>query len=181
MLTSLKSIFYLLKENFKVLAVCGGCFFLAILFVYVYYLQPGFSMGPAQPIPFSHRVHSGVKEIQCEFCHPYAARSGHPGLPPVEKCLYCHNHIIAGHPEIKKVHEFYDTKTPIAWVKANYLPEHVIFNHKRHIKKDVACEKCHGDIRAMDRIKGVEFKMEFCVTCHRENEANVDCWLACHN
>jgi hypothetical protein len=28
-------------------------------------------------------------------------RSVHPGIPPVEKCLYCHKYIIANHPEIR--------------------------------------------------------------------------------
>jgi hypothetical protein len=33
----------------------------------------------------------------------------------------------------------------------------------------------------MDRLKGVRFKMEFCIQCHQEKKANLDCWLACHN
>jgi hypothetical protein len=27
----------------------------------------------------------------------------------------------------------------------------------------------------------VAFQMGFCIACHREKKANVDCWLACHN
>jgi len=65
-----------------------------ILFLFFFY---GYAtdIGPEQPIPFSHQVHVGVKKIQCEFCHPYVGYSNHPGLPPVEKCLYCHKYIIA--------------------------------------------------------------------------------------
>jgi hypothetical protein len=33
----------------------------------------------------------------------------------------------------------------------------------------------------MDRLKGKQFKMGFCVECHREKKANVDCWLSCHS
>jgi hypothetical protein len=138
-------------------------------------------MGPEQPIAFSHRVHSGHKEIQCQFCHPYVGRSRHPGIPSVEKCLFCHRYIIANHPEIKKEHWYYNTKTPTPWRKVNYLAEHVIFNHKRHIKKQILCAECHGEVETMDRIKGVNFKMVFCIECHLEKKANVDCWLACHN
>lgn len=159
----------------------SACLLLALLFLLTFYIIPAMSLGPKQPISFSHRVHSGVKQIQCAFCHPYAARSPFPGIPPVEKCLYCHNYIIANHPEIKKEHEYFNTKTPIPWRKANYLPEHVFFNHERHIKKEVDCQECHGQVEAMDRIKGKRFQMGFCIECHREKKANVDCWLACHN
>jgi hypothetical protein len=57
----------------------------------------------------------------------------------------------------------------------------VVFNHKRHIKKQIACPECHGAVETMDRIKGVSFKMGFCIECHQEKKANLDCWLACHN
>ncbi len=157
------------------------CVLLTGAFLYLFYGLPGGGMGPEQPIPFSHRLHAGVKNIQCRFCHPFVGRSINPGIPPVEKCLYCHNYIIAGHPEILKEHRYFDTHTPTPWVKANYLPEHVLFNHQRHIRKDIACEQCHGEIKTMDRIRGRQFKMGFCVQCHREKKANLDCWLACHS
>lgn len=160
-------------------SVCA--FLLVLVFLYYFYISPVRDLGPEQPIPFSHRVHSGVKEIQCEFCHPYVGRSTYPGLPPVEKCLYCHKYIIAGHPEIKKEHWYFNTGTPTPWRKANYLPEHVFFNHERHIKKEIECKACHGAVETMDRIKGVKFEMGFCITCHEEKKANLDCWLACHN
>jgi hypothetical protein len=154
---------------------------LALVFLYYFYIFPEKKLGPEQPIAFSHRVHAGVKKIDCRFCHPYVARSIHPGLPPVEKCLYCHNYIIANHPEIQKEHQYYNTRTPTPWVKANFLAEHVMFNHERHIKKDIQCEACHGRVEAQDRIQGKRFEMGFCIECHRERKANLDCWLACHN
>jgi hypothetical protein len=163
------------------LLITGVCTILVMAFLYLFYIAPGMGIGPEQPIPFSHRVHSGVKEIQCEFCHPYVGRSKNPGIPPVEKCLYCHKYIIANHPQIQKEHQYFNTKNSTPWKKANYLPEHVVFNHERHIKKEIACKECHGIIERMDRIKGVHFKMGFCIECHREKKANLDCWLACHN
>ena len=152
-----------------------------ILFLYYFYAPPMAATGPEQPIPFSHRVHAGHKAIQCRFCHPYVGVSVFPGLPPVEKCLYCHNYIIANHPEIKKEHAYFNTKTPTPWVKANYLPEYVFFNHQRHIRKQIACQSCHGQVETQDRIKGVAFQMGFCITCHQEKGASLGCWLACHN
>ncbi len=152
---------------------------LVVAFLIFFYLPP--DIGAEQPIPFSHRVHAGVKKIECQFCHPYVGRSVHPGLPPVAKCLYCHKHIITQHPWIQKEHEYFNTQTPTPWVQVNYLPEHVFFNHQRHIRKQIACEQCHGKVEAMDRIKGKRFWMGFCVECHQQKGANLGCWLACHN
>ncbi|MCF8036793.1 MAG: cytochrome c family protein [Desulfobacteraceae bacterium] len=154
---------------------------IAGVFAWLLYIYPASGLGAAQPIPFSHRVHAGVKQIDCRFCHPYAERSTYPGVPPGQKCLFCHDHIIAGHPEIRKEHDYFNTNTPVPWRKVNYLPEHVFFNHQRHIKKDVDCRECHGDVQSMDRLKGKDFKMGFCLECHRKKDANVGCWLACHN
>jgi len=155
--------------------------FLALGFVFFFYASPATRIGAAQPIPFSHQLHAGVKAIDCRFCHPFVERSAHPGLPPVEKCLYCHNYIIANHPEIRKEHTYYNTNTPTPWVKVFYVPEHVQFNHQRHIKKEVACESCHGDVKGTDRLKGTRFQMGFCLDCHRQRQVNLDCWLACHS
>ena len=154
---------------------------LTLGFLLFFYVPPASRIGVAQPIAFSHRLHAGHKAIDCYYCHPYVERSNHPGLPPVEKCLHCHNYIIANHPEIRKEHNYFNTKTPTPWQKVYYLSEHVVFNHQRHIKKEVACEKCHGEVKQMDRLKNHRFKMGFCVECHQEKKANLDCWLACHS
>lgn len=154
---------------------------LVLCFLFFFYTPPAATIGAAQPIAFSHHVHAGVKAIDCRFCHPYVERSHFPGMPPVEKCLYCHKYIIANHPEIRKEHQYFNTQTPTPWIKVFYLPEHVLFNHQRHIKKEVACEECHGQIKAMDRIQGQRFKMGFCLACHRQRNVNIDCWLACHS
>jgi len=175
-----KKLWQALVDNRAPIGWALVCVLLTGGFLWAFYLPAG-NIGPAQPIPFSHRVHAGVKAIDCRFCHPYVDRSIHPGLPPVEKCLYCHNYIIAGHPEIQKEHDYFNTKTPTPWVKANYLAEHVVFNHQRHIKKEIACQSCHDAVETMDRIKGKHFYMGFCVDCHRLKNANLDCWLACHN
>jgi hypothetical protein len=170
-----------LKENRGPLLWTGLCGLGVIFFLYLFYAPPATDIGPAQPIPFSHHVHAGVKNIQCQFCHPYVGRSTFPGIPPVEKCLYCHKYIIAKFPPIQKEHWYFNTGTPTPWRKVNYLPEFVFFRHQRHIRKGIACKECHGAVETMDRIKGVRFQMGFCLDCHDKKKANVDCWLACHN
>lgn len=150
-------------------------------FLVFFYAPPQSMIGPEQPIPFSHRLHVGHKAIQCQFCHPYVGHSNHPGLPPVEKCLYCHNYIIANHWWIQEEHRYFNTGTPTPWVKANFLAEHVLFNHQRHIRFGIECQACHDQVETQDRIKGKHFKMGFCINCHEEKKVNLGCWLACHS
>jgi len=180
-LSAIKNLKRFVWDNMRLLLLSGLSVVLVLGFLYFFYASPATSIGPAQPISFSHRVHAGIKQIQCEFCHPYVGRSINPGVPAVEKCLFCHNYIIRNHPEIKKEHQYYNTNTPTPWRKVFYLPEHVVFNHQRHIKKDIQCIQCHGDVATMDRLKTTRFRMGFCIQCHREKGANVDCWLACHS
>ena len=169
------------KENRLQLVIIGSLIVLVVWVMYIFFIMPDLGAGPVQPISFSHRLHAGDKNIDCRFCHSYVDRSIHPGIPPVEKCLFCHNHIIANQPEIQKEHAYFNSSTPTPWKKVFILPEHVVFRHDRHIKKEIQCESCHGDVKATDRLKTHEFEMGFCVECHRSKEANLDCWLSCHN
>ncbi|UCD79581.1 MAG: cytochrome c3 family protein [Desulfobacterales bacterium] len=150
-------------------------------FIYVFWVWPVRAIGPEQPIPFSHNVHSGVKQIQCQYCHPYVAYSNFPGIPPVEKCLHCHNYIIKQHPQIQKEHKYFNTQTPTPWVKVNYVAEHVLFNHQRHINGKIACRECHGEVENLQRLPHKDWRMGICIECHKKKNANVDCWLACHS
>jgi hypothetical protein len=162
------------------IAVIFGSLVLVIGFLWLFYHTPGTRIGPEQPIPFSHRIHAGVKAISCEYCHPTVRYSRHPGLPAVEKCLHCHRYIIPDHFWIQEEHRYYRTGTPTPWKKVNELAEHVLFNHQRHIRKDIACRECHGFVETRDRLNHHRFTMGFCIDCHRRKQANLDCWLACH-
>ncbi|MCL2700196.1 MAG: cytochrome c family protein [Phycisphaerae bacterium] len=146
----------------------------------VYFLPWPAAIGPAQPVAFSHRVHAGVKQISCIFCHPGVIDGPHATVPPVAKCMLCHQKIIPKHPEIVKIRQAYERDTPIAWVKANDVPEFVYFTHERHIREGIDCGRCHGNVTAMDRLAAAtELNMGFCIPCHRDNKASVDCYV-CH-
>jgi hypothetical protein len=159
----------------------GVIVILSAAMLYFYYLYPGEGIGPQQPIYFSHRVHAGAKEIDCRFCHPFVERSPNAGLPPMQKCFFCHEYIIPNHPQILKEREHYDQKNPVPWIRIFWVPDFVYFNHLPHIKwAGLDCSQCHGDVKSMDRLKPVNFKMGFCLECHRQMNAQIDCWLACH-
>lgn len=137
-------------------------------------------IGEEQPIPFSHRVHVENKDISCVVCHEGAIQTSRAGVPPVETCMLCHEKIIVHHPEIQKIHEHYNNNEPIYWEKVNEVPDFVHFNHSLHTFRQVDCGECHGNIKAMDRVSRVhELNMGFCVECHKEEEASIDCFT-CH-
>ena len=101
--------------------------FTMLVFMYLFYVQMQGRVGPEQPIPFSHRLHAGVKAIDCRFCHPFVERSAKAGLPTVGKCLYCHNYIIRKHPWIQEEHRYYETDEPTPWVRLFIVGDHVQF------------------------------------------------------
>lgn len=152
---------------------------------------------PVQPIFYSHKVHAGLNQINCLYCHGAAQDSRHAMIPSVNVCMNCHMNIqsytgpklfdgdgneVDGTHEIKKLYEYagYSGKpgeiwtpnaktAPIAWTKIHNLPDHVYFNHSQHVKVGgVACQTCHGEIDKMDEVKQFSnLSMGWCVNCHR--------------
>lgn len=79
---------------------------------------------------------------------------------------------------------------PIAWVKVHNLPDFVYFDHRAHARAGVECQRCHGPVETMERMRQVaDLSMGWCVNCHREvNQtgvggqkvyASIDC-ATCH-
>ncbi len=59
--------------------------------------------------------------------------------------------------------------TPVEWIKVHNLPDYVYFDHRAHITVGVSCQKCHGNIEAMERVRQVEnLSMGWCINCHRQ-------------
>ncbi|MCY7309377.1 MAG: c-type cytochrome [Chitinophagaceae bacterium] len=157
---------------------------------------------PVQPIYYSHKVHAGINQISCLYCHGGAWESKHAAIPAVNVCMNCHKAIneyvkgpklydesgneINGTLEIEKLYKYagFDPKNPtkwdpskskpIEWVKIHNLPDHVYFNHSQHIRAGkVQCQSCHGEITAMDEVKQVaELSMGWCINCHRETKVD---------
>ncbi len=138
-----------------------------------------------QPIEFPHDVHAGKLGMNCMYCHTYARRSPVSGIPPLQKCIGCHENIesVKDKPRIKKLFEYWETKQPIPWKKIHDLPDFVRFNHERHIQRfyfqqkrpvDEVCGLCHGDVKTMTVSEKVKpLTMGWCVSCHEE-EHRVD-------
>lgn len=57
---------------------------------------------------------------------------------------------------------------PIAWIKVHNLQEFVYFDHSSHVLAGVDCQRCHGPVERMERVRQVEsLGMGWCVDCHR--------------
>ena len=162
--------------------------------------QQGYS--PTQPIYFSHKVHAGINQINCLYCHGGAWESKHALIPSMNICMNCHRVVttytkgptlydeegnkIDGTGEIQKLHKAagftpgpgatWDPAKakPIEWVKIHNLPDHVYFNHAQHVRVgNVQCQTCHGSIQEMNKVKQEsELSMGWCVNCHRETKVN---------
>ena len=157
---------------------------------------------PTQPIYFSHKVHAGVNQINCLYCHGSAWESKHAGIPTLNICMNCHkvinayekgpkiydenNNEINGTAEINKLYKYAGfTPGPGAqwdpskgkspeWVKIHNLPDHVYFNHAQHTRVGgVACQNCHGNIQEMNKVyQASELSMGWCINCHRASKVN---------
>ncbi len=48
---------------------------------------------PKQPIFYSHKVHAGINQINCLYCHVGAEKSRHSLVPSANVCMNCHKQI----------------------------------------------------------------------------------------
>lgn len=135
---------------------------------------------PIQPLAFSHKAHAGDNGIPCLFCHRYPQKSRVAGIPAVADCRACHQFIAPEAPEVKKLMGYWERQEPIPWVRVHKLPDHVYFPHMMHLRAGLQCATCHGEVATMNRIARTQsLKMGWCLECHRERKASIDCWT-CH-
>jgi len=152
---------------------------------------------PKQPIFFSHKVHPGINQISCLYCHGNTQDGKQANIPSVNICMNCHIGIneykgqplytaegeeVNGTNEIQKLYKYagfefgkpWDASKakPIEWVRIHNLPDHVYFNHSQHVMVGkVQCQTCHGEVTKYDEMKQfAELSMGWCVNCHRETQ-----------
>ncbi len=143
-----------------------------------------------QPIAFPHDKHAGQPpegfQIDCQYCHFSAERSVDAGIPPVASCMGCHRPLPIQNTseEVKKLLDYWDRGETIPWVRMYKVADHVKYPHMRHVAADAGnleCQECHGLVEEMEEIVEVNqpLKMGWCITCHVEKEASIDCTV-CH-
>ena len=139
-------------------------------------IQQGYA--PKQPIAFSHKIHAGDNEIDCNYCHTGALNSKNANIPSLNICMNCHNQIksgaVTGEAEIAKLVNAYNNNEPIEWVRIHNLPDHAYFNHSQHVNvAGLECQTCHGPIEEMDVVRQHSLlTMGWCIDCHRKTDVN---------
>ncbi len=129
---------------------------------------------PAQPIKFSHELHAGVNQIDCQYCHSGAFKSKNASIPSLNVCMNCHKSVQARtedgqiSPEIQKIYnalgydpdkQAYDPskEKPVEWVRVHNLPDLAYFNHSQHVV--VGAD-------AIRKEKGLNPSDPVCFACH---------------
>ncbi len=145
-------------------------------------VQQGYQ--PEQPIAFSHALHAGQYEIQCQYCHTGVMKAKSANIPSANICMNCHQQIKTESPEIQKIYAAIDfdkdsqtygnNKKPIEWVRIHNLPDLAYFNHAQHVNVGgLECQTCHGPIQEMPVVyQYSKLTMGWCINCHRETKIN---------
>ena len=150
------------------------------------FIQFGVQQGyqPTQPIAFSHEIHAGQYEIECQYCHTGVMISKSANIPSANICMNCHTAIKTESKEIAKIYkaidydpetgEYGDNVKPIEWVRVHNLPDLAYFNHSQHVNVgEIECQTCHGPIEEMAVVKQWStLTMGWCINCHRETKVN---------
>ena len=186
------------------LVFCSVVFFLlsSAYFAYGWMMQIGIDQGymPVQPIHYSHKIHSGDNQIDCQYCHSSARKSKHSGIPSLNVCMNCHENIAEynGEEDLEKGYtkDFYTNEIkklykavgwdeqsrtytgetePVKWVRIHNLPDFVYFNHSQHVNvAGIDCKECHGPIEEMEIVyQHSSLTMGWCINCHRESDIKV--------
>ncbi len=189
------------KNQFLVLVTAIILLLSSGYFVYGYLMQVGVDQDyqPIQPIHYSHRIHAGSNQINCNYCHSAARVSKNAGIPSLNVCMNCHKNISEVSDttatkeyskafydgEINKLYtavgwdktnQKYTGKTqPVKWVRIHNLQSFVYFNHSQHVTvAGVACQTCHGPVQTYEIQKQfAPLTMGWCITCHRATDVKM--------
>lgn len=175
-----------------VLTIVAAVVFFQQLYVNLMAVNVETGYQPHQPIKFSHELHAGQNQIDCNYCHSGARKSKHSNIPSANVCMNCHMYIQEGPKygteEISKIYaavgfdpetgsyiEGYEQK-PIKWVRIHKLPDLAYFNHAQHVTAgQVECQTCHGPIEEMEEVYQYSpLTMGWCINCHRETKVQVE-------
>ena len=140
-------------------ALMGLLALLAVYGVWNWIMWIGVYKGytPEQPIYFSHKIHVGENNIDCQLCHSGAKYGKVSEIPSMNVCMNCHRTISEYNGkymepgkdkafydgEIKKIYEstgwdpekqqYTGVTKPVEWTRIHNMPDFVYFNHSQHV------------------------------------------------
>ena len=153
-------------------------FVVILAFTFTYFATSATRLGvgyqPEQPIHYSHELHAGQLEIDCQYCHIGADKGRHAVIPAMSICMNCHNYAVVDTAEVVKFKKYVESGNPVPWKRIHKLPEHVYFSHSAHVNEGIDCTNCHGPIEKMEVVEQVKpWAMGDCLSCHRDPQNNV--------
>jgi hypothetical protein len=172
-------IFHRSANTLSRLSLYGAVFLIAGLSYALYALGESsyfteVNVAREQPVPFSHKHHSGELGIDCRYCHTSVEQSSFAGLPATQTCMTCHSQIWANSPMLEPVRASYREDRSLEWTRVNALPDFVYFDHSIHIQKGIGCTTCHGPLGDMPLTwRSQTLYMAWCLDCHRQPEKYV--------
>lgn len=142
---------------------------------------------PEQPINYSHRLHAGYLNIDCQYCHSGVDESRHATIPSLQTCMNCHERVGGQTDEAKKqIQKLYEAwgngvGEGVKWKRVHNNPDFVYFNHMTHVRianyvddagkltHGIDCAVCHGDMKTVGVAKQQQnLTMGWCINCHRD-------------
>lgn len=137
---------------------------------------------PAAPparIPFDHKFHIG-RGLGCTDCHEGTEEADKAPMPSLELCMDCHGEIDEPKPKERTVAAFLDAQGEPQWSRVAAQSPDIVFSHKTHAAKGVACAQCHTGIEEATAVSAALFvTMDACTKCHEEKSAKNEC-ATCH-
>jgi mono/diheme cytochrome c family protein len=191
----------IVKNQFLMLVSAIFLLLVAAYFMFGYFMQVGIDQGyaPIQPIHYSHKIHAGDNQIDCNYCHSSARKSKTSGIPSLNVCMNCHKNIseYTGEEDLengytkefytKEIQKLYNAigwdeenqsytgeEKPVQWIRIHNLPDFAYFNHSQHVTVGgVECQTCHGPVEEMEIMEQfAPLTMGWCINCHKDT--NID-------
>ena len=129
----------------------------------------GVGFTPQQPVPFSHKHHTGGLGIDCRYCHTSVEKSAFAGVPPTHTCMTCHSQLWTNAQMLAPVRVSLKQNKPLHWRRVTDLPDFVYFDHSMHVNNGIGCESCHGRVDQMALMRQAKpLTMAWCLSCHTD-------------
>jgi hypothetical protein len=136
-------------------------------------------------IRFNHKFHVGEQKLKCETCHRGATTSQSVQdvlTPNAQTCDACHG---TDHSDLTKVQGGDDASGKCGFCHRGYnagdgnrvakfrIPRpNMVFNHKKHVDRNIKCQQCHGDVQDIELATRDQMpRMRGCFGCHQHPEA----------
>ncbi len=149
-----------------VFAVAGVWYFFS-----PWYTDVGYR--PAQPVPYSHKLHVGELGLDCRYCHASVEISAVANLPPTQTCMNCHQLVKRDSAVLAPIRDSASSGRPMRWIRVHELPDYAYFTHRSHVTAGIGCVTCHGRIDEMETVTQMApLSMGWCLECHRNPGPN---------